>query len=185
MKTIYFLLLTTILLSCASSKKEDSDYDTIIKNVILEKKILIDSYYKSISTNVKSRLNDSVYEINSSLDNINNDTLTITFSFYGESGFGIQLVFIDSIYPKAYIYTDNPAYNGHSYKTIELKNFDLVLNKKTFNVGDTLMGKIECLSYPIEELSDKKGLYMKGTLKHIIGKIIRVENGKTYISVPN
>jgi hypothetical protein len=119
---------------------------------------------------------DQEYFIRSSSDSNNQDTLSVGFLNMGLGGFGLELNLSKTISPRIVLWSNDKKMT----KDFELKSYKLTLNNSQFEVGDQMMGYIECVSKPIESNLKNKTVKIRGYFKHIIGKTIIVIDGKTY-----
>ena len=145
----------------------------LISQIGFGQKTKIDSALKVEESKLKVKIGNQEFLIGTSADNKNIDSLVVKFVKFG-GGPGIKLIIADSIISKAYFWADFGKFDGKNDIDYELKYYALSLNKTNFKIGDTLMGKIEFLTTPIEHLKKKPELYFNGEIMHIIGTNIRL-----------
>ncbi len=148
--------------------------------ICYSQKLNIDSELMVKETRIKTKIKNQEYVIGTSVDNKNIDSLVIRFVKFG-GGPGIKLIFTDSILPKAYFWADYGKFKGKNSADYNIKYYSLTINKSDLKIGDTIMGKVEFLSQPIEHLKNKPEIFISGEFMHIIGKNIKVFGGKRMI----
>ncbi|WP_242133456.1 hypothetical protein [Aestuariivivens marinum] len=148
-----------------------------------DKNIIINSQFRTSKTDLKVNINNGLSEVlHSSMCNDRLDSLSIIISNIGLGGSSLRILINNQINPKIVLWSDYEQYNNKHTVDIELESYDLTLNKRKFNLGDTIMGYIKCESKPSNFVKNNASLQIEGDFFSIVGKsILMRKDGKKFI----
>ncbi|WP_299242420.1 hypothetical protein [uncultured Aquimarina sp.] len=148
--------------------------------------VKINSKLKVDSTILKIKQLNSNYNVYSTFDNKNTDSLIVTIGTIGTSVTAIKIDLTEK--PKAYIilWSDYAEYNGKDTLRVELEYFDLELNASKFDKDARIMGRISGKTNLISNSSEDYQIEFNGEFNHIIGKLMMKKKvNDKYIIIDN
>lgn len=111
-------------------------------------------------------------------DIIKNDTVTVVLGKGGMDAYIFKLQITDNlITSKISKWTDYPMYDGKHSMELEIKSYDIEINKTSFAKGDTIKGKFKVVTEPNKYVAEST---LIGEIHHIIGGNLYKWTGSQY-----
>lgn len=109
----------------------------------------------------------------SSIDNKRADSLIVSLTSTNLVGYTIKLDFTQNLKPTLIIFSDANEFDGKHFMEIDIRNYELTLNKEKYNLNDKLMGYINGKTENFLIENQPYVVEFNGYFSHTVGKVLR------------